>query len=952
MNDHIYQKPPERRYALSRIIGHGLLVVEGEKHKHQRRIMNPAFGSAQIRALTEIFVDKSIELRDAWLEEISKEGGYKGRIEVMSWLSRMTLDVIGLAGFNYKFNALSSEPKNNELNKAFSVIFRAGTSRGIIPIIRGLFPPLRWLPAKGDSETLKARKTMDRIGEELLKDSKSSLDASEKNATNNRNRDLLSLLLRANTNTDLPANQKMSDNEVLDQVPTFLVAGHETTSTATTWALYALARSPEVQTKLRRELVAVMADSPTMDQLNSLMYLDQVVRETLRLYAPVPGSLRTAVKDDVIPLSQPIKDVDGKVLLENIPIKKGDAVFIPILVLNRSKEIWGDDSLDFCPERWISIPQEASQIPGVWSNMLTFLGGPRACIGFRFSLVEMKALLFTLIRAFEFELAVPVSDITSKTSLALLAASAAFTTFGLYKLTRFVYYEWTSPLRGLPGPPSPSLLWGNMKQIFEAENSVLHEQWVAEYGTTITYKAFFGMHRLYTTDTKAINHILMNNYIYQKPGAARYQLSQILGSGVLVVEEDKHKQQRRIMNPAFGAAQIREMTDIFVEKAIELRDLWLKESAKEGGKGRIDVLSWLSRMTLDVIGLAGFNYRFNALTTDPEKNELNRAFSTIFRAGTALNVIPIIRGMFPALRWLPAERDRESKTARSTMDRIGKELLSESKSSIKDSAEKDAWANGKRSRDLLSLLLRANMSTDLPPSQRMTDEDVLAQVPTFLVAGHETTSTATTWALYALTQAPEVQIKLRQELLGVPTDTPTMDELNALPYLDCVVRETLRIHAPVPSTMRVSVKDDILPLAQPVKDKDGNILAENIRIRKGQTVFIPILVLNRAKEIWGDDALEFKPERWQNTPEAAAQIPGVWGNMLTFLGGPRSCIGYRFSLVEMKALLFTLVRAFEFELAVPPSEIAKRTTVVQRPVLRSDPQAGNQMPLFITPYAA
>lgn len=119
-------------------------------------------------------------------------------------------------------------------------------------------------------------------------------------------------------------------------------------------------------------------------------------------------------------------------------------------------------------------------------------------------------------------------------------------------------------------------------------------------------------------------------------------------------------------------------------------------------------------------------------------------------------------------------------------------------------------------------------------------------------------STATTWALFALTQAPEVQAKLRQELLTVSTDTPTMEELNALPYLDCVVRETLRLHAPVPSTIRVSVKDDILPLSQPVKDAEGNVLAENIRVRKGQTVFIPILVLNRAKEIWGEDAMEFK----------------------------------------------------------------------------------------------
>lgn len=116
----------------------------------------------------------------------------------------------------------------------------------------------------------------------------------------------------------------------------------------------------------------------------------------------------------------------------------------------------------------------------------------------------------------------------------------------------------------------------------------------------------------------------------------------------------------------------------------------------------------------------------------------------------------------------------------------------------------------------------------------------MIEVPTFLAAGHETTrcvpfllyiflhrpidglnSTAVTWALYALTQNREAQTKLRNELLAVSTDVPTMDELASLTYLDYVVRETMRVHAPVPSTVRVAGKDDVLPLNQPYTDKDG-----------------------------------------------------------------------------------------------------------------------------------
>jgi len=78
-----------------------------------------------------------------------------------------------------------------------------------------------------------------------------------------------------------------------------------------------------------------------------------------------------------------------------------------------------------------------------------------------------------------------------------------------------------------------------------------------------------------------------------------------------------------------------------------------------------------------------------------------------------------------------------------------------------------------------------------------------------------------TWALFALTQEPTIQEKLRKELLAFPSDKPTMDELNALPYLDAVIREILRLHPPVPSTLRAATKDDIIPLAEKIKDRNG-----------------------------------------------------------------------------------------------------------------------------------
>ena len=95
-----------------------------------------------------------------------------------------------------------------------------------------------------------------------------------------------------------------------------------------------------------------------------------------------------------------------------------------------------------------------------------------------------------------------------------------------------------------------------------------------------------------------------------------------------------------------------------------------------------------------------------------------------------------------------------------------------------------------------------------------------------LAAGHETTSTALTWCLFALTGAPQVQAKLRRELLGVSSEYPSPEELSALPYLDAVVRETLRLYPSVTTALRVAMHDDVLPVSQPFKDKYGRLQLE------------------------------------------------------------------------------------------------------------------------------
>ncbi|KAJ7095055.1 cytochrome P450 [Mycena epipterygia] len=463
---------------------------------------------------------------------------------------------------------------------------------------------------------------------------------------------------------------------------------------------------------------------------------------------------------------------------------------------------------------------------------------------------------------------------------------------------QFLYRELTYPLRHLSDPQNPSFIFGNFREL--ANDAELPKKWRDEFGPTFLFKNLFSKTCLHTSDLKALNHIIFNSSVYQRPPFI-------------------NRNREAMIGPAFGSHQIGLLTEVFIEKAVQLREIWASQLAQNTGAAtRIDVYSWLRRMTLDIIGQAGFNYDFNALEETEKPNELNQAFTELLHSpNSQRNVIRFPGGM--------------------------KETMRESRCSLSQSFG--------AKKDLLSVLLKANLSKDIPESQRLSDTEVVSQIPAFFVAGHETTSTATAWALHALSLNPNVQAKLREELFTISSQNPTMNELNSLPYLDSVVREVLRVYSPVTFVDRMAMQDDVLPLSKPYIDKTGKS-HDTLLIPKGQIIRLPILIIHMDPETWGDDAAEFRPERWEHIPDASSAVPSVWGNLFTFFAGPNNCIGFRFALVELKALLFTLVRAFEFEPAVPKGGIGCNSSGLQSPVVVGEREKGTGLPMLLKPYNA
>jgi len=282
------------------------------------------------------------------------------------------------------------------------------------------------------------------------------------------------------------------------------------------------------------------------------------------------------------------------------------------------------------------------------------------------------------------------------------------------------------------------------------------------------------------------------------------------------------------------------------------------------------------------------------------------------------------------------------------MHELSVEIYQEKQRALEEGEESVVKQIG-QGKDLLSIMMRENMKADT--QDKLPEEEIIAQMSTFTFAAMDTTSSAMSRILHLLALHPAVQDKLRQEIIEARKERQgenlSYDELVALPYLDAVCRETLRLYAPVATLMRKAREDTVLPLSRPVRGVDGKDVTE-VFIPRGSRVWLSLLNANRSSELWGPDAMEWKPERWLSPlPESImdSKIPGIYSHLMTFSGGTRSCIGFKFSQLEMKVVIAMLAENFKFSLP-PGKEIYWQMSGIASPVIVGD-DGHTKLPLIV-----
>jgi cytochrome P450 len=401
-----------------------------------------------------------------------------------------------------------------------------------------------------------------------------------------------------------------------------------------------------------------------------------------------------------------------------------------------------------------------------------------------------------------------------------------------------------------------------------------------EYGDVVRFR--LGPVDIYLLNRpEFIRDLLVTDAAAFHKGRGLERAKRLLGEGLLTSEDPVHLRHRRMMQPAFHQERIAGYGAVMVELGERLASRW------QDGETR-DVSLEMTRLTLAIVGRTLFD-----ADVESESDEIGAALTTSIQLFSSTLTLPF----FQVLDRLPLPGNRRFERAKARIDATINRMIAERRR-----------APGGRS-DLLSLLIAA--SDPEGEGGRMTDAQVRDEAVTLFLAGHETTANALTWTWYLLSQNPEVEARLHEEVDAVLRERePTVADLPRLAYTETVLAESMRLYPPAWIVGRRALSD---------------YGVGGFEVPKRSIVVASQWVTHRDPRYFPDPE-RFDPDRFR--PEAKARRPKF--AYFPFGGGPRVCIGEGFAWMEGVLLLATLARRWRLRLE-PGQEIVPAPSITLRP---------------------
>jgi cytochrome P450 len=366
---------------------------------------------------------------------------------------------------------------------------------------------------------------------------------------------------------------------------------------------------------------------------------------------------------------------------------------------------------------------------------------------------------------------------------------------------------------------------------------------------------------------------------YYKARLIKQAFGPFAGQGLLTSDGTVWKRQRKLIQPAFHHAQLVSYGEVMVRHALRMVD-----SFDEGAL--VEIPEEMARLTLAIV----VQTLFGADVTRDATEVGGLMVAVLDAANDRLNSV------FRLPLWVPTRRNRAEKRALRRIDQLLNRFIAEHRASRESPA------------DLLSVLLAA---TDEESGIGMSDRQLHEEMMTLFLAGHETTAMALTWTWYLLSQHPEVEQKLVNEVSRVLRGrTPTVADLSQLPYTEMVVRESMRLYPPAPGFAR-----------EPIED----VRIGGYDVPPGSLITVNTYAMHRDARFF-DDPDRFDPERfgagWEERIPRYAFLP--------FGGGPRVCIGNGFAMMEARLIVATVAQRWHLSLE-PGQDIVPAQLVTVRP---------------------
>ncbi|KAL6806281.1 cytochrome P450 [Trichoderma sp. SZMC 28013] len=489
----------------------------------------------------------------------------------------------------------------------------------------------------------------------------------------------------------------------------------------------------------------------------------------------------------------------------------------------------------------------------------------------------------------------------SYTTILLGLLGSAVTQLAISMVFSSLIYRWfLSPTKSLPHPKDTPFVLGNLIPFLSEPWGFPLVRWQRTVPTTTSgfYRVFLGpFDYLIPKSSQAVTTVMTQPYLFHKPAAVRDGLVESLGVGLVAAEGSVHKRQKKLLTPIFGMSRNRRLVPQMWAKAIILADKMQELVAKSDGNSEILYMHPLTMAaTLDVIGVTTLGVDFDSVTrpNQPILKAYQRVFPSFENQSTVEKffgaTLPAI--ISPHLLFkLPLKPIQEFHQGMNFLQEFCLSQIRQKKQEIKDDKNDNIDV---REKDILSAIIASGLEDE---------SEILSHILTILAAGHESTAITLAWAIFKLAQYPIVQDKLRAELLAATRNMKeegmTLDDINSLTYLRCFLMEVFRLYPAFPAMMR---------------EAGNETLVGDLHIPKGKQIMVSPYAVNRSQELWGDDAEEFRVERWEESYSGGAKSSQAF---LTFSSGPRICIGKDFATLSLKVFLAVLVSRFRFEEAIP-----------------------------------